>query len=76
MPIYEYKCDKCGMVFERWSSTTRDMDYTELCPNDGGLGKRIMSACTFTLAGDCWAKDGYTHNNRKAVDSGKSVDPN
>ena len=69
MPIYEYVCETCGEKFERWSTQTRDMDWTELCPHDGGTGKRIMSAPVFVLkeGGVGWAKNGY--------DGGKSEKP-
>jgi putative FmdB family regulatory protein len=61
LPIYEFVCDKCGKKFERWSKQTRDMEWTELCPDDGGTGKRIISPTSFALkdGGVGWAKDGY-----------------
>jgi putative FmdB family regulatory protein len=69
MPIYEYECEKCRAVFERWSKHIRDMEWTELCPHDGGTGHRIISNSSFILkdGGVGWAKDGY--------DRGKSEKP-
>ena len=62
MPIYEYKCEVCGAVFERWSKHIRDMEWTELCPHEGGTGHRIISQFSFALGENGavgWAKDGY-----------------
>lgn len=60
MPLYEYRCTKCTRVFERWSKQIRDMDYHEICPHCGSTGDRIMSASSFILKGNGWAKDGYS----------------
>ena len=42
MPIYEYRCRKCGNVFEEWVKTF-DSPELEPCPKCGGDAERIMS---------------------------------
>lgn len=59
MPIYEYTCGKCGVVFERWSKQIRDGDWTEFCTECGGVGKHIISPSSFVLKGEGWYRDGY-----------------
>lgn len=48
MPIYEYRCDKCG-EFEKLVFGNQDV----VCPQCGGTVTRVMSACSFkSAAGD------------------------
>ena len=42
MPIYEYRCRKCGNVFEEWVKTF-DSPELEPCPKCGGDAERIIS---------------------------------
>lgn len=42
MPTYEYKCTKCGYVFERFQGI-KDPPYTK-CPECNGLVKRLIGA--------------------------------
>jgi putative FmdB family regulatory protein len=65
MPIYEYKCEKCNEVFERWSNKIRDGEWTEFCTHCGGVGKRIISLSSFQLKGEGWYKDGYEKPSEK-----------
>ena len=46
MPIYEYRCRKCGNVFEEWVKTF-DSPELEPCPKCGGDAERIMSNTSF-----------------------------
>lgn len=42
MPLYEFQCKKCKLIFEDLvSSTTQVAD----CPKCSGKGKRVLSAC-------------------------------
>ena len=50
MPIYEYRCRKCGNVFEEWVKTF-DSPELEPCPKCGGDAERIMSNTSFKLDG-------------------------
>lgn len=42
MPIYEFKCEKCGKEFEEMTGLDAEAPH---CPDCGGLSKRLMSAC-------------------------------
>lgn len=50
MPIYEYRCRKCGNVFEEWVKTF-DSPELEPCPKCGGDAERIMLNTSFKLEG-------------------------
>lgn len=62
MPLYTYKCKKCGAETSNIMSVA-DMEYQEqyggvCCPNCGT--KMIKEFCSsFILKGDGWAKDNY-----------------
>lgn len=66
MPIYEYKCEKCGKEFE----ATQDIKDKPLerciLPECDGLVKKLISASSFRLKeGGCgWAKDKYSANGK------------
>ena len=53
MPIYEYRCSKCGNLFEEWTKHF-DSEATEPCPKCGGEASRIISRTTFKLVGSGW----------------------
>lgn len=38
MPIYEYKCRECDLVFEVLKRSTRSEETVELCPGCGSEG--------------------------------------
>lgn len=58
MPIFEYKCEKCGDVVEEIVSI-KDNVTTPKCKVCGIDMKRIVSLSTFHLKGKGWYKDGY-----------------
>jgi len=72
MPIYEYKCDKCG-VFE---VTQRITEPTlKRCPTCKGKVERMISATSFILKGSGWyatdyAKSGSTKSESAGDSSG------
>ncbi|MBF0480515.1 MAG: zinc ribbon domain-containing protein [Desulfovibrionaceae bacterium] len=58
MPIYEYRCNECGQVFEEWQ---RDFKTREkACPVCKGESERIMSNTTFVLKGGGWYVTDYS----------------
>jgi putative FmdB family regulatory protein len=62
MPIYEYKCAKCGEVTElivRYSEK-RNEEITCTKNECAGQAKRILSRTSFALKGGGWASDGYS----------------
>jgi len=67
MPIYEYKCEKCG-VFEMTQHITEEP--IENCPTCGGRVHRLISHTGFQLKGTGWYKDGYTSSSSGGGSSG------
>ena len=71
MPIYEYKCEDCGIEFEEMLHfTERDNPINAPCPNSlrplcGGKVHLKMSLGSFHLKGGGWYKDGYGKNKQK-----------
>ena len=60
MPIYEYKCTKCGKEFE---VLQRSFDVDEApCEHCGAPSKRFMSNTSFVLKGTGWYVTDYKAN--------------
>ena len=55
MPIYEYKCPKCGTKTEKIAK--RDQNY--YCERCNVKLNRIVSCGHFNLKGDNWEKKGF-----------------
>jgi putative FmdB family regulatory protein len=61
MPLYEYKCDRCGGVFEvieKFSATP--LETHEGC---GGRVERLLSAPALQFKGTGWYVTDYARNN-------------
>lgn len=57
MPLYEYKCDKCGKVFEvRQKFSDEPLQIHETC---GGNVERLISRSAFQLKGSGWYATDY-----------------
>ena len=56
MPIYEYRCKKCGKQFEVIQRLS-DKPLKE-CKCKGEL-RKLISRTSFALKGKGWYKDGY-----------------
>jgi len=57
MPIYEYKCSKCGHITEMWQKFSDPaLGECEIC---GGSVKKIISQNTFHLKGSGWYVTDY-----------------
>jgi putative FmdB family regulatory protein len=57
MPIYEYKCSKCGHITEAWQGfSDPPLSTCEAC---GGPVKKIISQNTFHLKGSGWYVTDY-----------------
>jgi len=72
MPLYEYKCEKCGNVFEiiqRFSDAP--LTVHEGC---GGAVEKLLSASAFSLKGSGWYVTDYGKGGSKpkADGDGKS----
>jgi putative FmdB family regulatory protein len=60
MPLYEYKCDKCGQVFEVIQRFSDDPLTThEVC---GGHVERLISAPSFQFKGSGFYITDYARN--------------
>jgi putative FmdB family regulatory protein len=58
MPIYEYKCNKCGLVFEARQKFS-DAPLTTCKRCDGEVSK-LISNTAFSLKGGGWYEQGYS----------------
>jgi putative FmdB family regulatory protein len=57
MPMYEYKCEDCGIVFEARQKFS-DAPLTE-CRACKGSVQKLISQTAFTLKGGGWYEQGY-----------------
>lgn len=58
MPLYEYQCEKCGLVFEARQKFS-DPALTECRDCDGAVTK-LISQGGFALKGGGWYDQGYS----------------
>ncbi|MFQ5672525.1 MAG: FmdB family zinc ribbon protein [Nitrospinales bacterium] len=69
MPIYEYECQKCGVVFEMMQAVSAKPLKT--CMGAGcngranGKVRRLVSAAGFILKGSGWYATDYPSESRK-----------
>tara|TARA_B110000438_G_scaffold221042_1_gene214229 strand:- start:41 stop:277 length:237 start_codon:yes stop_codon:yes gene_type:complete len=67
MPIYEYKCDECGAIFENFQKITdKDLDICQSCKKIGI--KKLISSSGFRLKGSGWYETDF---KGKKVKEGK-----
>jgi len=67
MPIYEYMCQNCQNVFEKWlkfSETTENAP----CPKCGSRAQRILSNTAFVLKGGGWYVTDYGYRKGASED--------
>ena len=57
MPMYEYKCQECGLVFEARQKFS-DAPLSE-CRECGGSVEKLISQAAFSLKGGGWYDQGY-----------------
>lgn len=57
MPLYEYKCDKCGAVFEVMQKFSDEPLHVH--DNCGGTVERLISAPSFQFKGSGWYVTDY-----------------
>ena len=89
MPIYEYKCEKCGYEFEEMLHfSERDVPLNTPCPNRifdrnqepqcfdcRGKVHLKMSLGSFHLKGSGWYKDGYGKKKQETKTETKTEPP-
>lgn len=61
MPIYEYRCRKCGHEFEEWQKITDPP--VEKCSACGGRASRLISQSSFILKGTGWYVTDYARKD-------------
>ena len=70
MPIYEYRCDKCGKEFEAWQKFS-DAPI-ETCESCGGHASKMISQSSFILKGSGWYVTDYGNKHTSSTCSTKS----
>ncbi len=65
MPIYEYKCEKCGGTFDAMQKFS-DAPLTE-CRTCGGPVQKLISQTSFSLKGNGWYQQGYSGGTQPAA---------
>ena len=66
MPIYEYQCEKCGVVTDIKHGFKETNEET--CPKCGGTLKRLFNAAGIVFKGSGF----YVNDSRKGGSSGSS----
>jgi putative FmdB family regulatory protein len=65
MPLYEYRCKKCGHQFEKIQSFSAP-DEKE-CPECKGEVERLISAPSFQFKGAGWYVNDYASKGNKSA---------
>ncbi|MFT4114854.1 FmdB family zinc ribbon protein [Silvibacterium sp.] len=71
MPLYEYRCTKCGHQFEKIQSFSAE-PLTE-CPVCQGLVERLISAPAVQFKGSGWYVTDYAGKSASAKPSASSA---
>ncbi|MDA8124259.1 MAG: zinc ribbon domain-containing protein [Deltaproteobacteria bacterium] len=66
MPIYEYKCNKCGKEFEMFQGISDPA--AKSCKFCKGSVRKMMSLSTFHLKGSGWYATDYGGKKAPAAD--------
>ena len=74
MPIYEYRCTKCGHTFERMQKFS-DPPVTK-CPECKGKVEKLLSAPGLLFKGTGWYVTDYSDSRKKAAAAEKSAAEN
>jgi putative FmdB family regulatory protein len=70
MALYDYRCEKCGEVFEvRQKFADAPLTVHEGC---GGEVKRLLSAPALQFKGTGWYVTDYARNGKSPSSNGKS----
>ena len=69
MPLYEYKCRKCGHRFEKIESFSSST--TKKCPKCGGTAERMVAAPAIQFKGSGWYVTDYAGKS-SAKNAGES----
>jgi len=70
MPIYEYKCKKCGKQFEAFQGITEpDLKTCKFCK---GKVHKMMSLSSFSLKGSGWYATDYAGQKPSTAKTAKT----
>ena len=69
MPIYEYKCDKCGTFEATQRITGKPLSR---CPTCKGKVKKLISNTSFQLKGTGWYVTDYARKDKGTSDKSSS----
>ena len=58
MPLYEYRCEECGLVFEVLVRTEEPETDCPGCKSE--RLEKLVSGGSFILKGEGWFRDGYS----------------
>lgn len=72
MPLYEYKCRKCGHRFEKIEAVTAPT--THRCPKCGAKAERQLAAPAIQFKGSGWYVTDYAGKKPGASSGDKSGD--
>jgi putative FmdB family regulatory protein len=72
LPLYEYKCVKCGHRFEKIESV--GAPETKRCPKCGGKAERLLAAPAIQFKGSGWYVTDYAGKKPGAGAGEKSGD--
>jgi putative FmdB family regulatory protein len=73
MPLYEYRCQKCGKVSEILQSL--DEKPARICPHCGGKLKKMHSTPAIQFKGTGWYVTDYAGKNRSPPSEGGADKP-
>jgi putative FmdB family regulatory protein len=73
MPLYEYKCTKCGNRIEALQKT-QDRPL-EKCPKCGGQLRKLISSPAIQFKGNGWYITDYAKKSSPAPESGGEPKP-
>jgi putative FmdB family regulatory protein len=72
LPLYEYKCVKCGHTFEKIESVSAS--ESKKCPKCGARAERQLSAPAIQFKGSGWYVTDYAGKKPDSASSEKSAD--
>jgi putative FmdB family regulatory protein len=70
MPLYEYKCAKCGEVFELIQKFSDEPLHEH--PGCGGAVEKLLSAAALQFKGSGWYVNDYGRNGSGGKEKSKS----
>jgi putative FmdB family regulatory protein len=71
LPLFEYKCEKCGHLFEKIEK--HSASETKKCPKCGGKASRQLAAPAIQFKGSGWYVTDYAGKQSAAPASAESA---